>query len=68
MSKNENIPIDLSILLYGAKTWTVHMSHVKKLHAFMMRHLNIKWQDFTKMPAEYYRNAHELESLNGGKG
>ena len=30
-------------LLYGAETWT----HVKKLHAFMMRHLimKIRWQD-----------------------
>ena len=41
--------IILSTLLYGAETWTVYRRHVKKLHAFMMRHLrsimNIRWQD-----------------------
>ena len=31
--------IILSTLLYGAKAWTVYRRHVKKLHAFMMRHL-----------------------------
>ena len=39
----------LSILLYGAKTWTVYKRHVKKLYAFMVRLLRsimkIKWQD-----------------------
>ena len=39
----------LSALLYGAKTWTIYRSQVKKLHAFMMRHIrqmmNISWQD-----------------------
>ena len=56
---NHNVPIRvkgkiyraiiLSTLLYGAETWTVYRRHVKKLHAFMMRHLRsikkIKWQD-----------------------
>ena len=41
--------IILSPLLYGAEIWTVYTRHVKKLHAFMMRHLQsimkIKWQD-----------------------
>ena len=41
--------IILSILLYGAETWKVYRRHVKKLHAFMMRHLRsimkIRWQD-----------------------
>ena len=41
--------IILSTLLYGAETWTVYMRHVKRLHAFMMRHLRsimkIRWQD-----------------------
>ena len=41
--------IILFTLLYGAETWTVYTSHVKKLHAFMMRHLQsimkIRWQD-----------------------
>ena len=33
--------IILSTLLYGAETWTVYRRHVKKLHAFMMRHLRL---------------------------
>ena len=41
--------IILSTLLYGAETWTVYRRHVKKLHAFIMRHLRsimkIRWQD-----------------------
>ena len=41
--------IILSTLLYGAETWTVYRSYVKKLYAFMMRHMRsimkIKWQD-----------------------
>ena len=41
--------IILSTLLYGAETWTVFRRHVKKLHAFMMRHMwsimKIRWQD-----------------------
>ena len=41
--------IILSTLLYGAETLTVYRWHVKKLHAFMMRHLRsimkIGWQD-----------------------
>ena len=41
--------IILSTLLYRAETWTVYKRHVKKLHAFMMRHLRsimkIRWQD-----------------------
>jgi hypothetical protein len=39
----------LSTLLYGAETWTIYRTQVKKLHAFMMRQLrdimSIKWQD-----------------------
>ena len=41
--------IILSTLLYGAETWTVYRRRVKKLPAFMMRHLRsimkIRWQD-----------------------
>ena len=41
--------IVLSTLLYGAETWTVYRRQVKKLHAFMMRHLRsimrIIWMD-----------------------
>ena len=41
--------IILSTLLDGAETWTVYNRHVKKLHAFIMRHLRsimkIRWQD-----------------------
>ena len=41
--------IVLSILLYGAEAWTVYRRQVKKLHAFMMRHLpsimRITWMD-----------------------
>ena len=39
----------ISTLLYGAESWTVYRRHVKKLHAFMMRHLRsvmkITWKD-----------------------
>ena len=41
--------IVLSTLLYGAKAWTVYRRQVKKLHAFMMRHLRsimrLTWKD-----------------------
>lgn len=41
--------IVLSTLLYGAESWTLYTSQVKKLHAFMMRHLRaimrISWKD-----------------------
>ena len=41
--------IVLSTLLYGAESWTVYRRQVKKLHAFMMRHLRsimrIIWRD-----------------------
>ena len=41
--------IVLPILLYGAEAWTVYRRQVKKLHAFMMRHLHstmrITWMD-----------------------
>ena len=44
--------IILSTSLYGAETWTVYWRLVKKLHAFMMRHLRsimkIRWQDKVK--------------------
>jgi len=39
----------LSSLLYGAETWTVYRTHVKKLSAFIMRQLRdimaVKWYD-----------------------
>ena len=41
--------IVLSTLLYGAEAWTVYRRQMKKLHAFMMRHLHsimrITWMD-----------------------
>lgn len=41
--------IVLSTLLYGAETWTVYSTQVKKLNAYMMRHLReimkITWRD-----------------------
>ena len=41
--------IILPTLLFGAETWTVYKRHVKKLNAFMMRHMRsimkIRWQD-----------------------
>ena len=41
--------IVLSTLLYGAEGWTMYRRQVKKLHAFMMRHLRsimrITWMD-----------------------
>ena len=41
--------IVLSTLLYGAETWTVYRTQVKKLNAYMMRHLReimkISWKD-----------------------
>ena len=41
--------IVLSTFLYGAQDWTVYRRQVKKLHAFMMRHLRsimrITWMD-----------------------
>ena len=41
--------IVLSTLLYGPEAWTVYIRQVKKLHAFMMRHLRsimrITWID-----------------------
>ena len=41
--------IVLSTLLYAAEAWTVYRRQVKKLHAFMMRHLRsimkITWMD-----------------------
>eukprot|EP00795_Rhopilema_esculentum_P005845 gene5845-11164_t len=39
----------LSALLYGAETWTIYRFQVKKLHAFILRHIrqimNISWRD-----------------------
>ena len=41
--------IVLSTLLFGAEAWTVYRRQVKKLHAFMIRHLRsimrITWMD-----------------------
>ena len=41
--------IVLSTLLYGVEAWTVYRRQMKKLHAFMMRHLlsimRITWMD-----------------------
>ena len=31
--------IILSTLLYGTETWMVYGRHVKKLHTFMMKHM-----------------------------
>ncbi len=42
----------LSSLLYGAESWTIYRTQVKKLNAYMMRQLrdimNIKWYDKIK--------------------
>lgn len=39
----------LTALLYGAETWTVYRTQVKRLHSYMMRHLreiqNVTWHD-----------------------
>jgi len=39
----------LTALLYGAETWTVYRTQVKRLHSYMMRQLrsiqNVTWKD-----------------------
>ena len=62
--------IVLSTLLYGAEAWTVYRRQVKKLHAFMMRHLRsimrITWMDKgntrTDRAAIYGRSSDQKES------
>ena len=64
--------IVLSTLLYGAEAWTVYRQQVKKLHAFMMRHLrsimSITWMDKvtnntrTDRAAIYGRSSDQKES------
>lgn len=55
--KNHNVPVNvkckvykaivISTLLYAGESWTLHKTQVKRIHAFIMRHLrkimNIKW-------------------------
>ena len=50
--------IVLSILLYGTEAWTVYRRQVKKLHAFMTRHLRsiMKITEWTKWQARKYSN------------
>ena len=52
--------IVLSTLLYGAETWTVYRTHVKKLNAYMMRHLRetmkITWKDRVSNDEIYRRS------------
>ena len=64
--------IRLSTLLYGAEAWTVYRRQVKKLHAFMMRHLHSIMrigqrdkQGHTRMnrAAIYGRTSDQKESL-----
>ena len=63
----------LSTLPYGAEAWTVYRKHVKKRHAFMMRHLRsivgITWMDKvtqgktrTDKAAIYGRSSDQKES------
>ena len=65
--------IVLSTLLYGAEAWTVYRRQVKKLHAFLMRHLrsimSITWMDKvinkdtrTDRAAIYGRSSDQKES------
>ena len=39
----------LGTLLYGAETWTIYKSQMKKLHTYMNRHpreiMNLSWKD-----------------------
>ena len=52
--------IVLSTLLYGAETWTVYRTQVKKLNAYMMRHLReimkISWKDRVSNDKIYRRS------------
>ena len=52
--------IVLSTLLYGAETWTVYRTQVKKLNAYMMRHLReimkITWKDRVSNDEIYRRS------------
>ena len=67
---NHNVSIRV---IYGAETCTVYRRHVKKLHAFVMRHLRsimkIKWQDkvtnisFQAGRTHLYEIPHQKESL-----
>lgn len=58
----------VSTLLYGAESWTLYRSQVRKLHAFMMRHLrkimDIKWQDrITNVAVLERANISSMEDL-----
>ncbi|XP_030835970.1 uncharacterized protein LOC115921853 [Strongylocentrotus purpuratus] len=60
--------IVLSTVLYGAESWTLYKSQVKKLHAFMMRHLRaimiINWKDkVTNKELLERANLHPMEDL-----
>ena len=52
--------IVLSTMLYGAETWTVYRTQVKKLNAYMMRHLRkikkITWKDRASNDEIYRRS------------
>ena len=55
-------------VLYSQLTWTVYRRHVKKLHAFMMRHLRsimkIRWQDkVTNIKVLKRAGLHSMEDL-----
>lgn len=55
----------LSTLLYGSESWIIYRTQVKKLHAYMMRHLRdimrIKWHD--KVPNEEVLHRASLPSM-----
>ena len=46
---NQGVTVVFSPLLYGAETWAIYQSQVKKLHACMMAPLrvimNVTWKD-----------------------
>ena len=52
--------IIFSTLLYGAETWTVYRTQVKKLNVYMMRHLReimkITWKDRASNDEIYRRS------------
>ena len=58
----------LSTLLYGAETWTVYRVQVKKLHAYMMRHLraimNISWKDKITKKLDIDRSSWQRKAKN----
>ena len=57
--------IVLSTLLYGAEAWTVYRQQVKKLHAFMMRHMRSIMRitpQWTKWQTRKYSNGQGCHS------